>query len=370
MGYLDGDTSFIISTCTWCGGRHEEAACPHMIATSGRGFMMADVDILDKDIALAGRPWWQEEFSLDVRHSAVLAYESDSTVLRALPQAGWGVDISVGYLEQDGFGFEHAVLADGAALSASAGILQSSMASPQLLESAYCLVDSPNVAFVGDALSQVCRACASVHVMAGCCPFEVSESSYESYRHGAVVRLTPEDGLLLDPQVSAAVLPVAGQGIFTVDHAAICGSNVGIYDTVVLASQQWDLGLERPGVAFIGDMHLLACVHCGSFHDGLACPSSLTLAQYEVNPGNVFRDWVAPNRVSLSEMLVPSWTESPIPPAYLGLEFGNNLASRVRDAVYEAVRSHGTVEGDLIVQIAVVVQAETGAINQIGVSYN
>lgn len=364
MEYVQEDSYVVISTCTWCGGHHEEETCPRLLATSGHSLMMADANILGEDIALARVSLWQTENSLDVGRSAVLAYENDPTVLSVPQQARWGVDIGLGYLEQDRLSIDQAVRVDGAVLSPSAVILQSSMASPQLPESTYSLADGPNVAFVGDLLTQACKSCGSVHIMAGSCPFEVTVPLFETYRHDAVVRLTPDNGLLLGPQ-AASVLPVADQGILTVDRAAIYDSGVGIYDSGVLTSQKWDVAaLARPGVTFVGD------VNCGSFHADLCCPSSLALAPHELRSGDLLSEWLSPERPSLSQVIMPSWREWPTAPAYLDAEFGDYLAARVGDAVYEAVASHGLVRGDLIVQVAILIQAESGPITQVGISYN
>lgn len=328
---------------------------------------MADVDILSLDISLACTPLWQEDNPLGVSCSAVLSYENDPTVLRVSQQVGWGVDVGLDYLEQDRLEIDHDVRIGVAELSLNASIVQSSQATPQIVEAAYPLVDGPDLAFVGDTLTQVCKTCGSVHIMSGSCPFEVTASLHGAYRGDALVRLMPESGLLLDPQASAVVLPVADPMILTVDRAAITGSAVGISDSAMLASQKWDVAaLERSGVAFLGDVNPLACVNCGSFHAGLSCPSTLALAPYELRRGDVFSGWPSPDRASFSQVIMPPWREWPTAPVYLDAEFGDYLAATVRGAVLDVVASHGLVERDLIIQVAIIVQAETGMITQIG----
>ena len=146
-------------------------------------------------------------------------------------------------------------------------------------------------------------------------------------------------------------LPLENQGIVgMIDRTAIYPSAMGMYGGASILPRQMSEGAayRRPGVALASDMNLPA------------------LPPYQVDGNDALSALLAPESASFSEVVVHSWKDWPAGPAYVDSGLGDYLAGRVGEAVYDAVASHGLVEGDLIVQVVVVVQAETGAISQIG----
>ncbi len=299
-------------------------------------------------------------------HPATDACVINRGILGESKWLGWRAAGGVGYLDQDIAGIGLTRRADEA-LILDTDIAQQGIASIPLLDSALVAAQRPDVALFSGALTQACETCGSVHVLAGPCPFEVTSHLCQTYQGDVLNGLVPERGSFLQCEGSLMAISQQAQGIMKMDQAAIYPSDVGIYESAVLPNHGWATSvLERPDIAFVNDGNMLGCATCGSFHVGRLCPSEVALAPYVLQPSNVLHEWLLQERESFSEVLIPSWKSWPTVPAYIDTELGDYLAARVGNAIYDAVERHSLVNGDLIVQVVVVVQAETGAITQIG----
>lgn len=106
---------------------------------------------------------------------------------------------------------------------------------------------------------------------------------------------------------------------------------------------------------------------------GVVFPSDMrpspAVGPYRLDKNQALTTLLDRDRASFYEVVVPSWkdwsTGSDGSP-HVGSRLADYLVDRVRGAVYEAVASHGTIGGDLTIQVVMVLQAQTGAITQIG----
>ena len=350
-----------LSACTLCGGHHDEIPCPRTLSGAGYSVMDGDQGIFGKHILAKSQFMGLVNNAVVVTELTPQVYGLKSRIFSDSHQFGLWADEQSGYLRSE---IELTKHVDNH-LVLDTSVLRTGIKLAFTVDTPIMTAQHPNEILMGGQLSRACEICGSVHAFVSC-PHQIATLLHGTYGDFVMPGLGKEVGVALQYNSWADISQSNNPLRLTGDQNTIHLSKMGLQGILPSHPDLVSSLFDRVDVGFGNGVGALAGGSCGSFHMGQVCPGGVTLTPREINAPNILSSWLLPERVSPAKAVMHSWREWLTAPVFLGAEFGDYLAARVRDAVCDVVASHSLVEGDLIVQVAILVQAESGAITQIG----
>ncbi len=358
MEYLQKDSCFVIPTCKLCGGDHKEEACPFVLTQPIYGAMQLDSRIKNQCISVDSGLKVRVDNPSMVGRIATDAFVMNHGILSQSNQLGKWADASFICSDQYLFGGPKWQVdkAPNQNIGISLHRIETTPSSDPSILAAQCY----DIALFKDKSTEAYRTCEPVH-LTDYSSFESATHLYRAYQGDMSV---PTYGSLLKSYEPSIALCQYDQ-IIRMAEANKCQIGISTNEGAVLP---W-IGctksvFEHTNFACVKEVDMPNCVVHGALDVGCILPPEVAFPWHKLRPNDILYQGVLPEKELFSEIISrKSWHVSS---GYMNGELVNLAASRVADAVYDAVACHDHVEGDLIVQVVVVMEAQTGTITQIG----